>query len=70
MSTSTNQVPDCIFNSSNDDGIPDLLLSMQGDYVDQPLPYGSVKRNGDYRGRTLHFYVDDQRISWSTSFTG
>lgn len=57
------EVPDCLFPSSNDDGIPDLSINMQGDYVDQPLAYGSVKRNGDYRGRLLHHYVDDARFN-------
>jgi hypothetical protein len=36
---------------------------MQGDFLDQPLAYGSVKRDGDYRGRTLHHYVDDPRFN-------
>jgi len=37
-------VPDCIFPSSNSEGIADLMLSMQGDFCDYPLAYGSVKR--------------------------
>jgi hypothetical protein len=55
--------PDCLFPSSNSEGIPDLLLSMQGDLLDAPLAYGSVRRTGDYRGRTVHFYVDDSRFN-------
>ncbi len=55
--------PDCLFSSSNDDGIADLMPSMQGDFLDYPLAYGSVRRDGDYRGRTIHFYVDDSRFN-------
>ena len=33
-------VPDCIFPSSNSEGIADLMLSMQGDFCDYPLAYG------------------------------
>lgn len=36
---------------------------MQGDFADYPLAYGSVRRNGDYRGRLIHFYVDDNRFN-------
>jgi hypothetical protein len=56
-------VPDCIFPSSNSEGIADLMLSMQGDFCDYPLAYGSVKRDGDYRGRCISFYVDDVRFN-------
>ena len=31
--------------------------------LDYPLAYGSVKRVGDYHGRTIHFYVDDKRFN-------
>ena len=58
-----NQLPDCIFSSSNDEGIADLMLSMQGNFFDYPLAYGSVRRDGDYRGKTIHFYVDDSRFN-------
>jgi hypothetical protein len=56
-------VPDCIFSSSNDEGIADLMPSMQGDFLDYPLAYGSVRRDGDYQGRTVHFYTDDTRFN-------
>lgn len=58
-----NALPDCVFPSSNSDGIADLIFDMQGDFFDYPLAYGSVKRNGSYRGRTIHFYVDDWRFN-------
>ena len=57
------ETPDCVFPSSNSEGVADLMLSMQGDFMDYPLQYGSVKRNGDYRGRTIEFYVDDWRFN-------
>ena len=58
-----NPLPDCVFPSSNPEGIADLMPSMQGDFFDFPLAYGSVRRDGDYRGRTIHFYVDDWRFN-------
>jgi hypothetical protein len=36
---------------------------MQGDFFDTPLAWGSVRRVGDFRGRTIHFYVDDYRFA-------
>lgn len=57
------EVPDCIFSSANSEGIADLMPSMQGDFLDYPLAYESVRRDGDYRGRTIHFYVDDNRFN-------
>jgi hypothetical protein len=57
------ELPDCLFSSSNEDGIPDLLFDMQGDYIDYPLRYGSVRRDADYRGRTIDFYTDDNRFN-------
>lgn len=39
------------------------MPSMQGDYFDYPLAYGSVARYGDYRSRTIHFYTDDARFN-------
>jgi hypothetical protein len=56
-------LPDCIFPSSNSEGIADLMPSMQGDFLDYPLAYGSVRRDGDYRGRCISFYVDDVRFN-------
>ena len=57
------ETPDCLFPSSNEYGIPDLMPSMQGDFFDYPLSYGSVARQGDYRGHTILFYVDDYRFN-------
>ena len=55
-------VPDALFPSSNELGIPDLKLSMQADYVDLPVkPWGSIARTRKHRG-TYHFYVDDYRF--------
>lgn len=56
-------LPDCIFPSSNSEGIADLMPAMQGDFLDYPLAYGSVRRDGDYRGRCISFYVDDVRFN-------
>ncbi len=56
-------LPDCCWPSSNEDGIPDLLKSMEADFADYPLAYGSVRRDRDYVGRTIHFYVDDYRFN-------
>jgi hypothetical protein len=63
MSGRSDLYGDYLFASSNDDGIPDLMPEMQGDYFDYPLAYGSVRRNGDYTGKTIHFYVDDVRFN-------
>ncbi len=58
-----NSLPDCVFPSANSEGIADLMPSMQGDFLDYPLQYGSVRRDGDYRGRCISFYVDDKRFN-------
>lgn len=58
-----NSLPDCVFPSANSEGIADLIPSMQGDFLDYPLQYGSVRRDGDYRGRCISFYVDDNRFN-------
>lgn len=57
------QTPDALFPSSNALGIPDLDASMQGDFFDYPLAYGSVRRASEYKGHTIHFYVDDYRFN-------
>ena len=56
-------VPDCVLASSNDEGIPDLDLSRQGDVLDYPRQWGSVARSTDMVGRTISFYVDDGRFN-------
>jgi len=55
--------PDCIFPASNSEGVADLLPTLQGDFFDYPLAWGSVRRTGDYRGRTILFYIDDYRFA-------
>jgi hypothetical protein len=57
------ECPDCRFPSSNNEGIADLMPDMQGDFFDCPLRYGSVRRDGDYRGKTIDFYTDDNRFN-------
>ena len=63
MSMSMDAVPDCIFPASNIEGVADLLVDRQGDFFDYPLAWGSVRRTGDFRGRTIHFYTDDYRFA-------
>ncbi|MGD0953103.1 MAG: DUF4417 domain-containing protein [Methanotrichaceae archaeon] len=59
------ECPDALFPSSNPEGIPDLLKSMEADFVDVPIPWGSVRRYGGsgYQGRTISFYVSDERFA-------
>jgi hypothetical protein len=56
-------VPDCVLASSNNEGIPDLDPSRQGDVLDYPRQWGSVARSTDMKGRTISFYVDDGRFN-------
>jgi hypothetical protein len=56
-------VPDCIFPSSNPEGIPDLDLSLQGDFLDYPRQWGSVSRKTDLSHNTITFWVDDNRFN-------
>lgn len=39
------------------------MKEMEADFFDFPLAYGSVRRDKDYIGRTIHFYVDDYRFN-------
>jgi hypothetical protein len=55
-------VPDCLFASSNSEGIADLDLSMQGDYLDYPRQWGSVARTKELIGNTITFWEDDSRF--------
>jgi hypothetical protein len=60
-------VPDALFATDNDLGIPLLDASLQADYCHLPvMPWGAVKRNQVMPG-TWHFYVDDYRFEalWS-----
>jgi len=54
---------DFLFPSSNSEGIPDLDINMQGDYVDFPLAWGSQARTKSFAGKLIHFYVDDPRFN-------
>lgn len=57
------EVPDALFPSSNDWGIPDLKLDMQADYIDLPVAvWGQFARTRKHRG-TYHFYADDYRFN-------
>jgi len=56
------EVPDALWPSDNQLGIPSLLLSMQADAVDLPVVvWGSVSRNTRMSG-TWAFYTDDYRF--------
>ena len=60
-------VPDALFATDNDFGIPRLDPDLQADYVHLPvLVWGSLKRNQVCRG-TYCFYTDDYRFEalWS-----
>lgn len=54
---------DFLFPSSNPEGIPDLDINWQGDYLDFPLAWGSQSRVKSFHARTIHFYVDDYRFN-------
>lgn len=55
-------VPDAIWPTNNEWGVPVLDLSMQADAVDLPVnTYGAVGRKSKMQG-TYHFYTDDNRF--------
>lgn len=55
------EVPDALWASDNQLGIPSLLLSMQADALDLPLViWGSISRKTRMNG-TWGFYTDDYR---------
>lgn len=57
------EVPDALFPSSNEWGIPDLRLDRQADYIDLPVAvWGQFARTRKHRG-TYHFYTDDCRFT-------
>ena len=63
-------VPDVAWPSSNELGIPDLLLEMQGERLAPPfVAWGSIARTTQLEG-TWHFYVDDYRFAnvWSEPY--
>lgn len=55
--------PDALFPSDNEFGIPNLMVSRQGDFVDLPVRgWGQIARRSSMRG-TWHFYVDDSKFA-------
>lgn len=55
-------VPDALFPTDNEFGIPSLSLDGQAEYCHLPVvTWGSVKRNQTMPG-TWHFYTDDYRF--------
>jgi len=55
-------VPDSVWASDNDYGIPVLSLERQADAFDLPIETWGAKRRGT-QGGTVHFYTDDSRFS-------
>lgn len=57
-------VPDCLFPSDNDLGIPTLDASMQGDYLDLPFQVYNDTSLKKLRaaGGTVSFYTEDRRF--------
>ena len=57
------RVPDALFSSNNQFGIPTLLKDLQGTFVDLPVRgWGAVARPHTMRG-TWHFFVDDYKFN-------
>jgi hypothetical protein len=57
------EVPDCVFPSSNSEGVPDLDLSMQGDFMDYPAQWGVFSRSTEMAGHCITFWEDDYRFN-------
>lgn len=56
-------VPDALFPTNNEFGIPMLRPDRQADFVDAPFKgWGSVRRRDRHKG-TWHFYTDDYKFS-------
>ncbi len=56
-------VPDALFPSNNEYGIPTLLLDMQADFLDMPIiPWGQISRKSRMQG-TYHFYIEDFKFT-------
>ncbi len=55
-------VPDAIWPSDNDWGIPLLDITRQADLLDMPVETWGAKARGTKAG-TLHFYTEDYRFS-------
>lgn len=60
-------VPDCLFPSNNEFGIPLLRMDCMGNAVDLPVVLWGQRRRTDYMFGTWAFYVDDYRFKalWS-----
>ena len=57
-------VPDALFASSNEWGVPDLDMTMQAQYAVLPvLPWGSLPRHSAKMRGTWCFYVDDYKFN-------
>ena len=57
-------IGDWVFPSSNSEGIPDLLLSLQPRGLELPVNrIGAKARKCRVEGQTLHGYTDDYRIN-------
>ena len=56
-------MPDCLFPSNNEYGIPTLDLSMCAEYCDLPVIGWGTQRRTDKMPGTWHFYVDDYRFN-------
>jgi hypothetical protein len=61
---SKGDVGDWIFPSSNSEGIPDLLPSLQPRGLELPINrWGTIARKTRMDGGTFHFYTDDYRFN-------
>ena len=59
-----NDVPDILFPSNNELGIPTLSVRTQAEYITMPfMGWGSQRRKDKLPGGTYHFYVDDYRFN-------
>lgn len=57
------EFPDCLFPSSNREGVPDLDLSLQGDVLDYPAQWGKFARSTEMVGKCITFWEDDYRFN-------
>lgn len=57
------KIPDALFPTDNEFGIPQLHLGYQAEFAELPVRgWGNVARKDRMRG-TWHFYVDDDKFS-------
>lgn len=63
VSLSKYDVPDAVFPTNNDFGIPVLRMDRMADFVDCPvLKWGTIARSTPHGG-TYHFYTDDYKFT-------